>query len=129
MADSPNIDSTRPLALEQQQELLQSAQQRMTAWMGRRQEALETGMDAIKRMSACKTPIEMAVIYGEWLSGSVTRVLADLEDGREHAVKMAEQFQKASRSLLASPQAAPAEIRQPEATEEKPAPQQLRQAA
>ena len=101
----------------------------MTAWMGRRQEALETGMDAIKRMSACKTPIELAVIYGEWLSGSVTRVLADLEDGREHAVKMAEQFQKASRSLLASPQAAPAEIRQPEATEEKPAPQQLRQAA
>src|SRR5260221_8328848 len=103
----------------------------MTAWMGRRQEALETGLEALKRMSACKTPIEMAVIYGEWLSGSMTRVLADLEDGQAHTAKMAEHFQKASKSLFASPQAAPAElaspaeVRQPVATGESPAPQQL----
>ena len=77
-------------------------------WMIRRQEALETGLDAIKRMSACKTPVEMASIYGEWMTGSMTRVLADLED-----------FQKASQALLASPQ--------PKA--EPPAPHQLREAA
>lgn len=135
MTDSPNINSTRSIAPEQQHELLQGAQQRMTAWIGRRQEALETGIDALKRMSACKTPIEMAVIYGEWLSGSMTRVLVDLEDGQAHTVKMAEQFQKASRTLFASPQAAPGEfaspgeIRQPVVTEEQPTTQQLRQAA
>jgi len=106
----------------------------MTAWMGRRQEALETGLDALKRMSACKTPIEVAIIYGEWLSGSMTRILADLEDGQAHAVRMVGQVQEASRTLFAAPQAAPAEtapaaeIRQPDVTEQ-PAPQQLRHAA
>src|SRR5215218_6980367 len=114
MGNSPNIDSTRPIALQQQQhELLQGAQQRMTTWMGRRQEALETGLDALKRMSACKTPIEVAVIYGEWLSGSMTRVLADLEDGQAHAIKMTEQFQKASKTMFELPQAAPAELASP----------------
>jgi len=123
MADSPNID-TRQIAREQQHELFESAQQRMTAWMNRRQEALETGLDALKRMSACKTPVEMAVIYGEWLSGSMTRVLADVEDGQAHAVKMAEHLQQASRSVLASPA-----VVEPVVTEEPSPPQQLRQAA
>ena len=78
-------------------------------WMIRRQEALETGLDAFKRMATCKTPLEVAVIYSEWLSGSMTRVLADFED-----------MQKASRTLFVLPTAAPAQ---------PPAPQQLRQAA
>ena len=77
-------------------------------WMIRRQEALETGLDAIKRISTCKTPVEMASIYGEWMTGSMTRILADLED-----------FQKASHALLAMPQ--------PKA--EPPAAHHLREAA
>jgi hypothetical protein len=129
MSASPNIDSARSIAQQQQDELLQGAQQRMSAWMNRRQEALETGLDAFKRMSACKTPIEIAVIYGEWLSGSMTRVLADLQDGQAHALKMAEQFQTASRTLFEQPQPAPAEIPEPVVAAEPPAPQQLRQAA
>jgi hypothetical protein len=84
-----------------------------TSWMARRQEAFETGMEALRRMSACKTPVEMAVIYGEWLSGSMTRILADLEEG-----------QKASLALFAStPRAEPA------ASAEPAAPPQLREAA
>ncbi|MDP1840496.1 MAG: hypothetical protein Q8N31_05845 [Reyranella sp.] len=78
-------------------------------WMTRRQEALETGLDALKRLSACKTPVEMAVIYSEWLSGSMTRILADFEDA-----------QKASQALFVSPQAAPVQA---------PPPHQLREAA
>lgn len=81
-------------------------------WMIRRREALETGLDAIKRMSACKTPVEMATIYGEWLSGSMTRVLADLED-----------FQKASQALIFALPAGPAPSAEPSA------PHQLREAA
>ena len=108
MADSPNINSA------------------LAAWMARRQQALETGIDALKRMSACKTPVEMALIYSEWLSGSMTRILADFEDGQAHAVKMAEHFQTASKTLVASPQAVPAE---PAAPAEPPAPHQLREAA
>ena len=84
-------------------------QQQQQAWMTRRQVALETGLDAFKRMTACKTPLEAALIYGEWLSGSMIRILADVED-----------FQKASLTLFASKAATPAE---------SPAPHQLRQAA
>lgn len=84
-------------------------------WMKRRQEALETGLDALKRMSACKTPVEAALICSEWMSGSMTRILADLEDA-----------QKATQSMFAPPQP-PAEIATP--VETTPPPHQLREAA
>ena len=71
-------------------------------WMTRRQEALETGLDALKRMSACRTPIEAAVICSEWMSGSMTRILADMEDA-----------QKATHSMLAPPPIESAEIATP----------------
>ena len=97
MGDSPNIDWTRTIAwqagaspahlaecqkmaLQQHHELLQDAQERMAAWIRRRQLALETGIDALTRMSACKTPVEMAAICGEWVPGSITRIPADLDD-------------------------------------------------
>ena len=80
-------------------------------------------------MSACKTPVEMAAICGEWVLGSITRILADLDDAQAHTVKMAQHAQKASSTLFESPQAAPAEIRQPVVTEVPPAQQQLRDVA
>jgi hypothetical protein len=86
-------------------------------------------------MSACKTPVEMAAICGEWVLGSITRILADLDDAQAHTVKVAQHVQKASSTLFESPQAAPAEpappaeIRQPVVTEVPPAQQQLREAA
>ncbi len=112
MTDTVNTDPTRTIA-QQQHELLQVAHEHTAAWMTRRQVALETGLDAFKRMTTCKTPLEMAVIYGEWLSGSMARVLADVED-----------VQKASRSLFATPLAS-----SPTAPAESPAPHQLREAA
>lgn len=84
-------------------------------WMTRRQEALETGLDALKRMSACKTPIEAAVICSEWMTGSMTRILADMEDA-----------QKATQSMFAAPQPA-AELAAP--VETAPPPIALREAA
>lgn len=152
MGDSPNIDWTRTIAwqanaspahlaecqkmaLQQQHELLQVTQQRMAAWIKRRQDALETGIDALKRMSACKTPVEMAAIYGEWVTGSVTRIVGDLEDAQAHTAKMAEHFQKASNTLLEARQTAPvepappAETGKPVETGVPPAHQQMREAA
>ena len=147
MGDTPNTDWTRTIAwqaaaapahftechkmaLQQQQELLQDAQERMAAWAKRRQAALETGIDALTRMSACKTPIEMAAIYGEWMSGSITRILADFDDAQAHTAKMAEHVQKASRTLLEPPHLnSPADQRQPAMTEVPTAREQLREAA
>jgi hypothetical protein len=152
MGDSPNVDGTRTIAwqagappvhlaeyqkvaLQQQRELLEDAQQRMAAWLRRRQVALDTGIDALTRMSACKTPVEMAAIYGEWVAGSISRMIADVDDAQAHTAKLAEHFHKATSALLGSPQAAPAapappaEIGQPAVTEVPPTQQQLRAAA
>ena len=151
MTNSPNIDWTRTIAwpagaqpahlaecqkvaLQQQQELLQDTQQRMAAWIRRRQVALETGIDALARLSACKSPADMMAIYGEWVSGSLTRILADLDDAQADAVRMAQRFQKASRTLSelqVAPvePAPPADILQPAVTGVSSAQQQLREAA
>ena len=152
MGDSPNTDWTRTIAwqagstpahlaemqkiaLQQQQELLDDAQQLMAAWTRRRQVALETGIEALRRISACNTPVAMAAICGEWVSGSITRILADLDDAQAHALKMADHFQKASKALLESQQAAaaepaaPATAPQPAVTEVPAAQPQLREAA
>jgi hypothetical protein len=147
MGDSQNTDWTRTIAwqaggsppaqlaemqkiaLQQQQELLEDTQQRMAAWTRRRQVALETGIEALQRMSACNTPVAMAAICGEWVSGSITRILADLDDAQAHALKMADHFQKASKALFESQQVAPAKpaaTPQPVVTEAQP---QLREAA
>src|SRR5262245_35976718 len=74
------VAECQKVALQQHQEVFEDAQQRMTAWTQRRQVALETGIDALKRMSACGTPVAMAAICGEWLSGSITRMVADMND-------------------------------------------------
>ena len=83
------IAECHKLVLQQQQELYDDAQQRVLAWTRRRQEALETGIDALKRMSACKTPVAVATIYGEWVSGSLSRILTDIDEAQAHALKMA----------------------------------------
>lgn len=123
MGDSPTTDWTRTIvrqagsstahiadcqkmALHQQQELLQDSQKRMLAWTQRRRQALETGLDALSRMSSCKTPVEMMAICGEWMSGSFSRVLADVEEAQAHAVQVAGQLQHASRMLFETTQAA-----------------------
>lgn len=105
-SSTAHIAECQKMALHQQQELLQDSQQRMVAWTKRRQQALETGLDALSRMSSCKSPIEMMAICTEWMSGSFSRVLADVEDAQTHAARMAEQMQHVSKTLFESTQAA-----------------------
>ena len=117
MGDSPTTDWTnkivsqagsstahlaeyQKLALRHQQELMQDAQQRMAGWTRRRQQALETGLDALSRMAASRTPVEIVAICGEWMTGSMTRLLTDFEEAQAHTVKLAGQMQTASKSLL-----------------------------
>jgi hypothetical protein len=131
-ASTAHIAECQKMALQQQQELLQDSQQRMAAWTKRRQLALETGLDALSRMSACKTPVEMMAICSEWMSGSFSRVLADFEEAQAHTARMAEHLQKASKALFdaeQAPAAAPPvnERQLPVVTGERPA--SLREAA
>lgn len=119
MGDSPTTDWTnkivtqagsstahlaecQKMALQHQQELMQDAQQRMTNWTKRRQQALETGLDALSRMAASKNPIEIAAICSEWMTGSMTRMMADFEEAQAHSVKLAEHMQTASKTMLSA---------------------------
>jgi hypothetical protein len=98
----PSADLGQRLALPQHAELLDDMHHKMSAWMKRRQEALETGMHAFQKMAACKDPMAMAGIYAEWMSGSLNRIMADLHDARDHALKLVEVGQKASQTMLAA---------------------------
>lgn len=108
-SSTAHIAECQKMALHQQQELLQDSQKRLLAWTQRRRQALETGLDALARMSSCKTPVEMMAICGEWMSGSFSRVLADVEEAQAQAVKVTEQLQQASKTLFEAepPAAAP----------------------
>jgi hypothetical protein len=95
-----HVAEYQKMALHHQQELFEDAQQRVMAWSKRRQEALATGIDALKRMSASHNPVAAAAICGEWMSGSLSRLFADLDDAHGHALKVAEQFHNTSKAVL-----------------------------
>jgi hypothetical protein len=131
MGETPNTDWTKMIVLQHPHELLQDGQQRVAAWTKRRQEALATGIDAIARMSGCKSPVEMVTICGEWMSGSISRIIADFEDAQAHAAKMAEHLNTTSKTMLEASHAAatPAQA-DPAGKAEMPSAQpQLREAA
>jgi len=100
MGEQENALHCQRMALQQQLELIEDAQRRMAAWAQRRQVALESGIQALQKMSACTDPVSMASICGEWVSGSLSRIMADMDDARDHALKMAEHVNKASQALF-----------------------------
>ena len=127
-------------ALQHQLEMFEEAQRKAAAWTKRRQVALETGIDALKRMSACKDAGSAAAIYGEWVSGSLGRLLEDINDMHEHALRVTEHVGKASQALFAAPpaesetpaagqQVSAAVIGESQAPSPQPAPTPMREAA
>jgi hypothetical protein len=98
MSDTPKPDTSAfsfaaPLA--QQAALLEGMNALASAWMKRRQEALETGLEAVQKMAACQDPIVAARTCAEWMGGSVNRILDDLSDAREHTLRTMDAGQKA----------------------------------
>ena len=96
-------------ALPQQAAMVDGMNALMTAWMKRRQEALETGLQALQAMATCRDPAAAAQVCGDWLAGSLARIADDARDVREHGNRMAELGQQAWQTMLASaPTATPA---------------------
>lgn len=94
----PNVtetlqDQMRAL-LAEQAELFEEAQKAMSAWTRRRQEAIEAGAQTFQAMCGCKDPGTMAALYAEWVKASMNRVLADMNDTRADALRLAEIGQK-----------------------------------
>jgi hypothetical protein len=83
-----------------QVELFEGTNALFTAWMKRRQEAVETGLAALQRMSASQDPALAARICADWMGGSLNRMLADFTDARDHSVRLLEFGQKTMQTVL-----------------------------
>ena len=83
-----------------QVELFEGTNALFTAWMKRRQEAVETGLAALQRMSASQDPALAARICADWMGGSLNRMLADFTDARDHSVRLLELGQKTMQTVL-----------------------------
>ena len=83
-----------------QVELFEGTNALITAWMKRRQEAVETGLAALQKMSASQDPALAARICADWMGGSLNRMLADFTDARDHSVRLVEYGQKTVQTAL-----------------------------
>jgi len=83
-----------------QVELFEGTNALITAWMKRRQEAVETGLAALQKMSAAQDPALAARICADWMGGSLNRMLADFTDARDHSVRLVEFGQKTVQTAL-----------------------------
>jgi len=112
MSEVPKLDIAAAFKtwMPQQSELFEEMNGLMAIWMKRRQEALETGLQAFQKMAACQDPASAAKVCADWMGGSMNRVLADISDAREHSVKMMELGQKAYQAMLSAQAEAAAKI-------------------
>jgi hypothetical protein len=85
--------------LEEQTELLDESRKMAAAWMKRRQEAMETGMQTFAAILGCRDPGAMAAICSEWVAGSMSRLMADINDARDQGIRLAEIGQKSAAAL------------------------------
>ena len=74
--------------LHDQAELLDETQKMMAAWTKRRHEAMEAGFRALQKLSAPQDAGEMAAAYGEWLSSSMDRIMADMAAARDGTLRL-----------------------------------------
>lgn len=73
-----------------QAELLDGTRKLTSAWMERRQEALETGLRAFGEMAASKDPGSTTAICNNWIAGSMSRLTADMNDASDLWMRLAE---------------------------------------
>ena len=86
--------------LHDQAELLDETQKMMAAWTKRRHEAMEVGFRALEKVSKSKDAVDMAAAYGEWLTSSMGRIMADMLAAQAGALRLAELSQTAMKALV-----------------------------
>lgn len=94
--------------LQEQAEFLDETQRAMAAWTKRRQEAMEANFRTfLQSMGGCKDPAAITAAYGEWLTGSMNRIFADMNDARDEALRLAGLGQKSMTVLFRQGEKAP----------------------
>jgi Phasin protein len=86
--------------LEEQAELLDESRKMSAAWMKRRQEATEAGLQAFGALAGCRDPGTVAAICSEWFKGSMDRLMADMNDARAEGARLAEIGQRSALALF-----------------------------
>ena len=97
-------------AMPQHVQILEHMNGLVAAWMKRRQEALTTGLQAVQQIAACHDPAAAAKVYADWMGGSLNRIVADINDTREHADRMAELSRSALQAMSGQAAATMAEV-------------------
>jgi hypothetical protein len=69
-------------------------------WLVRRQEAMEAASRTFHTMLGCRDIGSMAAAYGDWLMGSMNRLVAEMNDAREEALRLAEFGQRSVAALM-----------------------------
>jgi hypothetical protein len=72
----------------------------MVAWTKRRQEAMEASSRTFHAICGCKDAGAMTIAYAEWLTNSMNRIFADVNDARDEALRLAEIGRKSVAALL-----------------------------
>lgn len=93
--------------LHDQAELLDETQKMMAAWTKRRQEAMEAGFRTLDKVSKSRDAGDMVAAYGEWLSSSMGRIMADMMAAQAGALRLAELGQTAMKALAPTGPLAP----------------------
>jgi hypothetical protein len=118
MSDQSQIESRRdtswPFILQKMPEALQvqmeawfdeqaalfgETQKMLGALMKRRQEAMDAAFQTVQAACNCKDAGSLAEVYGDWLTSSVNRIKADLNDAGDEALRLVEMARKSAAAL------------------------------
>ncbi|WP_102108021.1 phasin family protein [Oceaniglobus roseus] len=86
---------------EGQAEWLEGSRTLWASWLQRRQQALETGLEALGRIGACRTPSQMSAICDAWVTGSMERLAADMNETRDLMARLADHAQQSMGGVFA----------------------------
>jgi hypothetical protein len=86
--------------LDEQVELLEETRKIAAAWTKRRQEAMEAGLQTFQTMCSSQNLGDMTAAYGDFMSNTMKRILADINDSREEALRLTQIGQKSVTALF-----------------------------
>ena len=105
--------------LASQADLLDAVHATMSVWLTRQSEGAAATLRTMERASKSTDPVEFAAAYGEWLSGSVERLIAEIACVRQQTMALCGQTVEGVARAARS--AAPNAAAGPSADEPRPA--------
>lgn len=85
--------------LREQSDFLDRTQKLVAAWTKRRHEGMAAAIRTFQKFQGCQGVGDMAAAYGEWLNGSMGRIMADMAEARDEALRLAAVGEKVMAAL------------------------------